>query len=125
LGQSVAGGGPVTNRMVDEAAAGGVTGGCTSHVMELNPDKKSLTLGWYTLGSRVFSFASFYNADGTPKTAAGIAAAWGKFGVGLVETAYFVPDGGNTWSAKQYAKVPGYVFSDDLVKGFYVTKVTA
>jgi hypothetical protein len=34
-----------------------------------------------------------------------------------------IPDGANTWSAKQYAKVPGYIFSDDTVLGFYVTKI--
>lgn len=123
LGLAEAGGGPVTNRNLEEATAGGVNG-CTSHVMELNPDKKSLTLGWYGLGSRMFSFSSFYNADGTPKAAGNIAAAWGKYGVGLVETGYMIPDGGNTWSAKQYAKVPGYIFSDDLAYGFYVTKIT-
>ncbi len=34
-----------------------------------------------------------------------------------------IPDNANTWSAKQYAKVPGYIFSDDLNLGFYVTKI--
>jgi hypothetical protein len=124
LGLAQAGGGPVTNRNLEEPAPGTAgSAGCTSHVMELNPDQKSLTLGWYGLGSRMFSFSSFYNADGTPKTAGNIAAAWGKFGVGLVETGFMIPDGANTWSAKQYAKVPGYIFSDDLVLGFYVTKI--
>jgi hypothetical protein len=123
LGMAFAGGGPVTARHVDEVPGPTTTGGCTSHVMELNPDGKSLTLGWYRLGTRVFDFSSFYNADGTPKTAAGIAAAWGRFGVGLVETGYMVPANANTWSAKQYAKVPGYIFSDDLNLGFYVTKI--
>jgi hypothetical protein len=122
LGVAEAGGGPVTNRHIDEAAVGGVKG-CTAHVMELNPNKQSLTIGWYGLGTRVFDFSSFYNPDGTPKTVAGIAAAWGRFGVGLVESGYMVPDGANTWSAKQYAKVPGYIFSDDLALGFYVTKI--
>ena len=123
LGAAEAGGGPVFARNIEEAPGPQTTGGCTSHVMELNPDGKSLSLGWYRLGTRTFSFASFYNPDGTPKAAAGIAAAWGKYGVGLVETGFMIPDNANTWAAKQYSKVPGYIFSDDLNLGFYVTKI--
>jgi WD40 repeat protein len=123
LGAAWAGGGPVVARQYDEAAAVTKVGGCTSHVMDLNPDGKSLTIGWYTLGTRVFSFSSFYNADGTPKSSGVIAAAWGTLGTGLVETAHIIPDNANTWSAKQYSKVPGYVFSDDLNLGLYVSKI--
>ena len=124
LGAAEAGGGPVTSRQLTEAGPGPASvGGCTSHVMDLNPDGKSLTIGWYTLGTRVFSFSSFYNADGTPKSSGVIAAAWGDLGVGLVETGYMIPEGANTWSAKQYSKVPGYIFSDDLKLGLYVTKI--
>ena len=124
IGVAEAGGGPVTNRIVDEAGPGAApTAGCTSHVMDLNPDGKSFTIGWYSLGFRVFDFSSFYNADGTPKTAGAIGASWGKYGAGLVETAYFVPDNARTWSAKQYSKVPGYIFADDVNVGFYITKI--
>lgn len=123
LGLAEAGGGPVTYRHITETPGPVGVGGCTSHVMELNPDGQSLTLGWYRLGTRVFDFSSFYEADGTPKDAAGIAAAWGEHGVGLIETGYMVPEGASTWSAKQYDRVPGYIFSDDLNLGFYVTKV--
>ena len=125
LGIAEAGGGPVTDRQIDQVpdAAAPRVGGCTSHVMDLNPDKKSFTIGWYVQGTRTFSFASFYNADGTPKSSGVIAAAWGRFGTGLVETGYMVPDNANTWSAKQYSKVPGYIFSDDLNLGLYVTRI--
>jgi hypothetical protein len=123
LGLAEAGGGPVVARNLTETDVNTRTGGCTSHVMELNPDGKSFTIGWYTLGTRVFSFKSFYNADGTPKSTGNLAAAWGSNGVGLVETGYMIPDNGNTWSAKQYAKVPGYIFSDDINLGLYVTKI--
>ena len=123
LGAAEAGGGPVTGRQIDELPGPTNTGGCTSHVMDMNPDGKSLTLGWYVQGTRTFSFASFYNADGTPKVAGNIAAAWGKYGVGLVETGYMIPDGGETWSAKQYKGVPGYIFSNDLEYGLYITKI--
>ncbi len=123
LGAVEAGGGPVVGRNLDEAPGPTRTGGCTSHVMELNPNGKSLTLGWYVLGARVFDFSSFYNADGSAKPAGQISAAWGRFGVGLVETGFMIPtDNASTWAAKQYAKVPGYIFSNDST-GFFVTKI--
>lgn len=120
IGASYAGAGPVTNRTTESSEPGGV-GSCTSHVMELNPDRKSLTLAWYSAGSRVFDFHGLYDEAGKPKTA--VALAYGARGVGLVETAWAIPTGGVTWSAKQYAKVPGYIFSDDLVLGFYVVQL--
>ena len=89
--------------------------------MELNPDGKSLTLGWYSAGSRVFDFSGLYDAEGEPSPSPALA--YGSVGVGLVETDWIRPDGGSTWSAKQYSEVPGYIFSDDLVHGFYVTKL--
>ena len=122
LGAAEAGGGPVTTRHIDEAAAGGVPAGCTSHVMELNPDNKSLTIGWYSLGTRVFDFSMLYDGN-TPRPLPALS--WGKVGAVLVETGYMVPDGANTWSAKQYAKVPGYIFSDDRNLGLYVTKIVS
>ena len=122
-----AGGGPVTGREVDQVWPVGVvpSQGCTSHVMDLNPDGRSLTLGWYVLGTRIFSFASLYNPDGTPKTIENPSLAYGSrsTGDGLVETGYIVLDGTRTWSAKQYSEVPGYIFSDDVNLGFYVTKI--
>ena len=89
----------------------------------MNPDNRSLTLGWYSAGSRVLDFRGLYSGDGpgTPRTTASLA--YGSTGVGLVETNWITPKGGSTWSAKQYAKVPGYIFSDDLLLGFYVVKL--
>ena len=128
VGFGEAGGGPVAPRNLDDPGTTGVgvPGGCTSHVMELNPDNKSLSIGWYSLGTRTFSFASLYNADGTPKPTGQIAASWGKNGVGLVETGYIIPDASSTWSAKQFAGVPGYIFSNagGTGGGLYVTKIT-
>jgi hypothetical protein len=123
LGVVEAGSGPVSGRGVDEVGVPPVsTAGCTSHVIAMNPDNKSFTIGWYQAGSRTFDFSGLYNADGTPKPTNGLA--WGKYGVGpVVETGWIVPQGANTWSAKQYSAVPGYIFSDDLALGFYVTKI--
>ena len=123
LGVVEAGAGPVTGRNNDEVGINPVsTTGCTSHVIDLNPNKRSFTIAWYQAGTRTFDFSGLYNADGTPNPQRGVA--WGAHGVGPVkETGWIVPQGANTWSAKQYAKVPGYIFSDDLVHGFYVTKI--
>lgn len=121
LGAAEAGGGPVVARQWDEVPGPTTLGGCTSHVMELNPDERSLTLGWYRLGTRVFDFSMLYDDEGNPRPLPSLA--WGPNGAGLVETGYMIPEGANTWSAKQYEKVPGYIFSDDLLLGFYVTKI--
>jgi hypothetical protein len=124
LGIVEAGTGPVTGRNNDEAGVNPVatSQGCTSHVIDLNPNKRSFTIAWYQAGTRTFDFAGLYNAQGAPNPQPGLA--WGAYGVGPVkETGWIVPDGANTWSAKQYSGVPGYIFSDDLVHGFYVTKI--
>jgi hypothetical protein len=126
IGMAWAGGGPVTSlQAVDHPDNAGAVGGCTSHVMDMNPDGKSLSIGWYVLGTRTFSWESLYNADGTPKDVSGVTLTWGSLstGDGLVETGYMIPATANTWSAKQYSEVPGYIFSDDLTHGFYVTKI--
>jgi hypothetical protein len=124
MGLVEAGAGPVSGRNNDEVGVPPVsTSGCTSHVMDLNPNKKSFTIGWYQAGTRVFDFSGLYNADGTPKTDQNVLA-WGAYGNGPVkEIGWIIPQGANTWSAKQYAGVPGYIFSDDLNLGLYVTKI--
>ena len=125
IGYSLIGNGPVTGRRYDEAFAGSV-GGCTSHVMDMNPNQKSFTIGWYVSGLATFDFSSLYNPDGTPKESPK-GAYFGPRGVGegLVETGYMIPQGANTWAAKQYAGVPGYIFADDIALGFYVVKIKA
>lgn len=121
IGAAYAGVGPVTNRDLTGAEAG-TPGSCTSHVMSMNPDGKSFTIAWYAGGSRVFDFTGLYEANGDPGLDVA-AASYGNTGIGLVESGWIRPEGGTAWSAKQYAKVPGYIFSDDLDLGFYVTKL--
>jgi hypothetical protein len=123
LGVVEAGSGPVSGRNNDEAAVEPLNtdAGCTSHVMDMNPDKRSFTIGWYQSGLRTFDFSALYNADGTPKLQPSLA--WGAHGVGVKETGWIVPEGADTWAAKQYARVPGYIFADDLVHGLYVVKI--
>jgi len=121
LGQAYAGAGPVTTRDLDSPSDVGLPASCTAHVMELNPDGLSLTIGWYGAGTRVFRFDDLYD-DGT-KPAPGPVASYGRLGSGLVEAGWIRPNGASTWSAKQYAPLPGYIFSDDLSLGFYVTRL--
>ena len=124
IGVVEAGSGPVTGRNNDEAGVNpaSTSMGCTSHVMDMNPNKRSFTIGWYQSGLRTFDFSGLYNANGTPNMQPGLS--WGAYGVGPVkETGWIVPEGANTWSAKQYAGVPGYIFADDLVHGLYIVKI--
>ena len=121
LGAVWAESGPVTGRNATEAFAGSV-GGCTSHVMDLNPDKKSLTIGWYVSGLRTFDFSGLYDAQGNPSPSPSLR--WGSLGAGpVLEDGWLVADGANTWSAKQYSGVPGYIFADDLSLGLLVVKI--
>ncbi len=121
LGATYAGAGPVTNRDAEISPEVGSVGSCTSHVMELDPGARSLTLGWYAAGSRVFDFSRLYGRDGKPTPGASVA--YGHNGVGLVESGWIRPEGGSTWAAKQYAGRPGYIFSNDRTLGLYVTKL--
>jgi hypothetical protein len=122
LGAVEAGSGPVTGRNNDEAPPyEGDIGGCTSHVMDMNPGNRSFTIGWYVSGLRTFDFSGLYNGN-TPNPLP--SAAWGAYGAGPVkESGWIVPEGANTWAAKQYQGVPGYIFADDLNLGFYVVKI--
>lgn len=114
--------GPVTGRNATEAFVGSI-GGCTSHVMDLNPDERSFTIGWYVSGFRTFDFSGLYDAQGNPSPSPSVR--WGSLGAGPVfEDGWLVASGANTWSAKQYAEVPGYIFADDLALGFLVAKIT-
>lgn len=121
LGASYADVGPVTNNQTGELDGAGV-GACTAHVMDLNPDGTSFTLGWYTAGTRTFDFSALYDANGEPRTLSAIA--FGPTGTAVTQSGYIVPEDADTWSAKQYAPVPGYIFSDDQNLGLYVTRIT-
>ncbi|MDQ3991405.1 MAG: hypothetical protein M3245_03730, partial [Actinomycetota bacterium] len=120
LGQVWAGVGPVTDRDQDEPDVGTVfLGFCSSHVMTMDPGGRSFSIGWYRGGSRVFDLEGLYAND------ASVAAAWGRYGVGVVEKAFVKPQGADTSAAKQYPALPGYVFSADYSLGFYVSRLTS
>lgn len=88
------------------------SGGCTSHVFEISDDATKLAIGWYTAGVRLLDIADLVGVAVGPHSAGNVR-----------QIAYFVPKGGNTWSAKLH-KGP-YVFTNDINLGFIAYKVTA
>ena len=74
--------------------------GCTIHVFSQAPDQNRLVTAWYGRGTRVVDFSD----PAKPK-----------------ELAWYVPTGGDTWSAKPHN---GYIFSGDIVRGLDVFKYT-
>ncbi|HEX9891165.1 MAG TPA: S8 family serine peptidase, partial [Actinomycetota bacterium] len=75
---------------------------CTAHVFRIEPDGKSLVIGWYNGGTRVVDIS-----DPT--------------GIGPAEIGYMVPSGlggnaavANSWASKQYK---GYIYSNDRARG--------
>ena len=74
--------------------------GCTIHVFWQAPDQNRLVTAWYGRGTRVVDFSDPSN----PK-----------------QLAWFVPKGGDTWSAKPHN---GYIYSGDILRGLDVFKYT-
>ena len=70
--------------------------GCTSHVFWQAPDQNRLTIAWYGRGTRVVDFSD----PAKPR-----------------QLGFFVPMGGNTWSAKPHR---GFIFSGDIARGMDV-----
>ena len=74
--------------------------GCTIHVFWQAPDQNRLVTAWYGRGTRVVDFSDPAN----PK-----------------QLAFFVPEGGDTWSAKPHN---GYIYAGDILRGLDVFKYT-
>jgi len=86
----------------------GGLGGCTSHVFDLSEDGKTLSISWYSAGTRVLDISDMTGA------------AFGEHNTGGVkEIGWFQPVGGSSWSSKMY-KGNKYVFSNDIQRGFDV-----
>ncbi|HEX9890815.1 MAG TPA: hypothetical protein VGB28_01975, partial [Actinomycetota bacterium] len=120
LGEVWAGAGLLTNRENDEMGTGENAGlACSSHILEMDPGGRSFSIGWMAAGTRTFDIDGLYTQDPP------LAAAWGRYGTGVVEEGFVKPAGGRTSAAKRYPALPGYVFSADLQLGFYVSKDVA
>jgi hypothetical protein len=74
--------------------------GCTIHVFWQAPDQNRLVTAWYGRGTRVVDFSN----PALPK-----------------QLAWFIPTGGDTWSAKPHN---GYIYSGDIVRGLDIFKYT-
>jgi hypothetical protein len=95
-------------------ARDGQTGpqGCTSHVFDFDEKGEHISISWYSAGTRYLEIGD------------GVGAALGDQNAGNVrQAAWFMPDGGVTWSSKIY-KGP-YIYSNDETRGFDVFKITA
>jgi hypothetical protein len=86
-------------------------GACTSHVFDFDEDGSHLAISWYTAGTRYLDITN------------PVGATFGAQGTGVKETAWFIPDGANSWSSKIH-KGP-YIYSNDINRGFDVYKITA
>ncbi|MDQ3645479.1 MAG: hypothetical protein M3345_00925 [Actinomycetota bacterium] len=91
------------------ASAQGGVGGCTSHVFDISDDSKKLAIAWYTAG---VYYLDISNPMGVTV---------GENGQGMKQLAWFIPAGGNTWSAKLH-KGP-YMFGNDRNLGFIAYKI--
>ena len=93
--------------------SGTKVGACTSHVMHVSPDGKRLAISWYGSGTRYLDISK----------AVGVAVGENRTPDGIREIGYFIPEGGNSWSSKFHPK-GGYIYSDDINRGFDVYKIT-
>lgn len=93
--------------------AQGGPGACTSHVFDISEDGKTLSISWYTAGTRLLDISDM----------TGVAIGENASG-GVREIGWFQPDGGVSWSSKMH-KSTKYVYSNDIQRGFDVFQVTA
>lgn len=85
------------------ASAQGGVGACTSHVFEISPDSKRIVISWYTAGTRLLDISD-------PSA--------------ITETAWFIPEEGDSWSSKFHPRMGDkWVFSNDVNHGFDVYKI--
>lgn len=88
-------------------------GSCTAHVFRINPDGKTMAVGWYGAGVHVLDISSLLQVNAA--------------GVGAMTNLGVRPLGSNkqplasTWAAKMWQeRHPGYVFANDISRGFDV-----
>jgi hypothetical protein len=89
----------------------------TSHVFRINPDGYTMAIAWYKDGLGVVDFSSIRGANvvGTGTNS--------KFGARVI--GWITMPNANTWGAKMWERHPGYVFSNDIRRGFDVFYVSS
>lgn len=82
---------------------------CTAHVFRINPDGKTLTIGWYSAGTRVIDISD-------PR------------GLGAAEVAHMIPSGlggneleANSWASKMWKG--NYIYSNDRNRGLDIMQL--
>ncbi|MGH2748494.1 MAG: LVIVD repeat-containing protein [Actinomycetota bacterium] len=94
------------------AATSAGPGACTAHVFEITPDSKRMAISWYTAGTRYLDIS---NPAGPT---------FGPAGTGIQELGWFIPEGADSWSSK-FSTNGKYIFSNDIVRGLDIYKITA
>jgi hypothetical protein len=90
---------------------GTTPGSCTSHVFEISDDASHLAIAWYASGVHYINIADL----------TGVAV--GNTSAGNVKReAWFIPEGGSTWSAKLHQGP--YMFTNDRNLGYIAYKIT-
>lgn len=96
----------------------GRTSVCTAHVFRINSDGRTMAIAWYNDGVHVLDFGGVLKAN-----VAGVGAATG---LGVKTLAAMKMPSADTWSAKMWQeRHPGYVFANDMGRGFDVFHVPA
>jgi hypothetical protein len=86
-------------------------GGCTSHVFDISDDGTKVAISWYSAGTRYLDISSYTGVTVGPNGAP----------TGVKELGWFMPDGGTSWSSKFHKG--GYIYSNDIQRGFDVFRI--
>ncbi|HEX9891168.1 MAG TPA: hypothetical protein VGB28_03830, partial [Actinomycetota bacterium] len=84
----------------------------TSHVFRINPDGYTMAIAWYNDGVHVIDYSSI---RGVSQWGVGTTSRVGARTIGRMKM-----PGANTWAAKMWDRHPGYVFANDINRGFDV-----
>jgi hypothetical protein len=95
---------------------------CTSHVLRFYPERKLMTIAWYSAGVRVV------DVSGLAGVSAGALAQAGNVGPGMREIGYYALPDSDTWSAKtNRVEADGsfYLYGNDVERGLDVYRFDA
>ena len=99
-------------------SAADVPATATSHVFRINPDGYTMAIAWYKDGLGVIDYSSIRAAN------VGGSGTNSKFGAKVI--GWITMPNANTWAAKMWMeRHPGYVFTNDIRRGFDVFYVSS
>jgi hypothetical protein len=104
--------GAIGNDCVVTSCDGAAVHVSTAHVFRINPDGYTMSIAWYNDGVHVIDFSDIRGIS---------AGGSGASGLGARTIAWIKMPNANTWSAKMWqSRHPGYVFANDINRGFDV-----